>query len=322
MLTMRQIEAFRAVMLTTNMTEAGRMLSVTQSAISKIMRELEEEVGFSLFARRKGGLEPTPDAFALFEEVQRSFSGLDKIARAARRIRHREGGRLRIAAMPALTSGFLQMVVRSFAENGHDAEVSVDTYNSPEVVDLVAAGHYDVGFAMTPVDTEHVMHGPVMSVNCVCLVPEGHPLCQKSVVSIKDLEGEAFISLAEATTTRLKIDGLFASENIIRSKLYEARWSVSVASFVAEGLGCAIIEPFSAKLFRANGVKTIPMEELISFSFVDVTPKPKKPNLLTTDFVKCFRDHLYELYSNESNRPWYNRKPRLDTLRKKASLHR
>src|SRR5690606_3918956 len=99
--------------------------------------------------RRRGGLEPTPDAFALFEEVQRSFSGLDKISRAATRIRHREGGRLRIAAMPALTSGFLQEVVRSFTGGRYPVEVSVDTYNSPEVVDLVATGHYDLGFAMT-----------------------------------------------------------------------------------------------------------------------------------------------------------------------------
>ena len=68
MLSVRQIEAFRAVMLTRSMTRAAASLSISQPAVSRLIADLEYEIGFSLFRRRKGGLEPSADARALFAE--------------------------------------------------------------------------------------------------------------------------------------------------------------------------------------------------------------------------------------------------------------
>ena len=55
----RQIEAFRAVIETGNMTQAGEVLGVTQPAISRLIRDLEEEYGLQLFARHAGRIDPT-----------------------------------------------------------------------------------------------------------------------------------------------------------------------------------------------------------------------------------------------------------------------
>lgn len=288
-MTHRQIEVFRAVMLCSSMTEAARILAITQSAVSKIMHEFEMAVGFSLFRRRKGGLEPTPEAFALYEEVERSYISIEKIARAADRVRSREGGRLRIAAMPALTSAFLQHVIRRFIDDGHEINASIETYNSPEIVDLVEAGHCNLGFAMTPVNTERVLVGPVMSTRCVCLLPPEHPLAQKPRISVSDLHGQPFIALAEGTTTRLRVDALFRAKNVTPRLTLEARWSLSVAAFVSEGLGCGITEPFSGRVFAAQGGIVRPLAEEIPFSFVQVHPRHKIVGGFEEEFLKCFQ---------------------------------
>ncbi|QPC44050.1 LysR family transcriptional regulator [Kaustia mangrovi] len=292
MITPRQIEAFRAVMLTRSMTGAARILSVTQSAVSKIMHELEDELGFVLFSRRKGGLEPTPEAHALYMEVRKSFLGLDKIARAAQRIRAGRQGRLRIVSVPALTTGFLQKVVRVFLESGHRVEITLDTYNNEEVVDLVALGHADIGITMTPIDSYAVNVSPVMTAPCVCLLPHGHRLAAKERISLEDLRGEPFISLAENTTTRIRIDAAFRAANIARAGGLEARWSASVAAFVAQGLGVAIIEPFTARAHAHCGYVIRPLKQKIEFSFAEVTPKQSIQSTIARDFLDCFRQEV------------------------------
>lgn len=300
MITHRQIEAFRAVMVSSNMTEAGRMLSVTQSAISKIMKEFEREVGFALFGRRKGGLEPTPEAFAFYEEIERSYLGIDKIWRTAQRIRHREVGKLQIGAVPALASGFLQRVVRRFHQSGRGISAAILTYNSPELIDLVESRQCNIGFVMTPIDAESVVTGDVMNVRCVCILPPGHRLAEKRIVSITDLEGEDFISLAEGTPTRFKIDSLFYSLNINRRSALEARWAVAVAGFVAEGLGVSIIDPFSARSFAAQGGTVRPLREEVLFSFVHVQPKLGVSGGIGEEFLACFRSE-FEEFKSEMN---------------------
>ncbi len=100
-LNLRQIEAFRAAFQTGSMTAAGDLMGITQPAISRLIRDLEAEIAIRLFDRTGGRITPTPDAVALFREVERSFHGLDRISRAAAELRGRREGALRIAASVA-----------------------------------------------------------------------------------------------------------------------------------------------------------------------------------------------------------------------------
>ena len=112
----RQLEAFRAVMEAGTVTVAAERLYITQPAVSRLIQDLESALALTLFERRRGRLAPTVEAQALYEEVERSFSGLDKIAQAAADIRSLSRGTLRIAAMPALALGFLPRTIKKFSD--------------------------------------------------------------------------------------------------------------------------------------------------------------------------------------------------------------
>src|SRR5260370_30393698 len=103
----RQVEACRAMMLTGSVTEAAKLMAVTQPAVSRLLRDFQALLKMELFERRGSGLVPTASATALYMEVERSFVGLERIAAAAEEIRGRRTGTLRIAAMPALSNGYL-----------------------------------------------------------------------------------------------------------------------------------------------------------------------------------------------------------------------
>ena len=84
---LRHIEIFHAVMTTGNLTEAARMLHTSQPTVSRELARFEKVLGLKLFERTRGRLQPTVQGLRLFEEVQRSWYGLDRIVSAAESLR-------------------------------------------------------------------------------------------------------------------------------------------------------------------------------------------------------------------------------------------
>ena len=288
MVTHRQVEAFRAVMLARNFTAAGQMLNITQGAVSKIIAELERCVGFPLFARRKGGIEPTAEALALLQVVESSYQGLERIQRSADRIRHGQQGSLRLASIPALSTGFTQRVLMEFLERDRSVSIALETYNSAEVADLVSGGFCDIGFTMTPVAATGIRIHKVLDVPCVAILPPGHPLVARKQLALADFADLQFISLGDNTTTRSKINAAFNAANVERRLEIETRWSASVCGFVAQGFGVSIIEPFTASALRGIGFEVRPLAKTISFSFAAISPRHKVANALAIEFADTF----------------------------------
>jgi DNA-binding transcriptional LysR family regulator len=96
----RQVEAFRAVMVTGSMTSAAELLGVSQPAVSRLIRDFELAVTFRLFARRGNQIAPTPEAVSLLSEVERAFVGLARIAEHATAIRSQRSAGARFERRP------------------------------------------------------------------------------------------------------------------------------------------------------------------------------------------------------------------------------
>ena len=297
-ITHRQIEAFRALMMTGSMTEAAQLLSVTQPAVSKIISQLESEARFSLFDRRQGKLKPTDEAYILYAEVKQSYNGLDRVMLAAQRIQSGIGGSLRVAVLPTLASGFLVEVVRKLYADGNDLQLSLQAFGSEEIADLVASGMYDIGFSTTPVDTSRVNVGSVLSVPSFCILPPGHRLTDKKEISLLDLNGERFIAIAEGVPSRLRSDALFTSMNVSRNIVIEARWSLTIADLVQAGLGCSIVDGFTAHTLAARGGTVRPITEALDFTFVQVTRKSASRTAALRRFEGLFESSFREFKQN------------------------
>jgi len=105
----RQIEAFRAAVAQGSATAAADALFVTQPAISRLLADLEDAVGFSLFERQGRGLQPTVDGLRLYDAVERVYLGLETVAETARAIREGESGKIRIGALPVYADGLVEL---------------------------------------------------------------------------------------------------------------------------------------------------------------------------------------------------------------------
>ena len=109
---LRHIEIFHAVMTTGNLTEAARMLHTSQPTVSRELARFEKVLGLKLFERARGRLQPTVQGLRLFEEVQRSWYGLDRIVSAAESLREFRQGELSVACLPVFSQSFLPLLLQ------------------------------------------------------------------------------------------------------------------------------------------------------------------------------------------------------------------
>lgn len=245
-LTLRQIDAFRAVMLLGTLTEAAQMLGISQPAISRLVADLEEEIGFKLFDRAGRRVVPTAEAQILIEEVKRALVGLDQIRETAASISRYRYSRLRITAVPAIASTIAVDLISQFATRFPETFVALEVQHQDAAIDSVVALQCDLGIVLaTPESPAFASHRLVVG-RAHCILPPGHRLEAKSVIRPADLAEEAFVSLGSDSLYRSKIEAIFQEEGIERQIRYEGRTTEVVCSMVAAGLGVAIVGPLQS----------------------------------------------------------------------------
>jgi DNA-binding transcriptional LysR family regulator len=283
----RQIEAFRAVMLTRSMTVAASQLHTSQPNISRIIARLQKETGLKLFQRVGLRLVPTPEAEALFREVQRSFVGLAAIEEAAGVIRELGSGGIRIGASAALSVGVLPPAIRLFRQKRRDVAITVHTSDSASVCKWVSEGFCDFGLASFLPDMPELATELLHQENGLCIVPADHRLANKRRVQARDLDGEAFISLAPTDQTRAKIDAAFVPDG--RKLNLETPHAVTICTMVSMGLGVSVVNPMVLRCVPLPNVKAIPFSPAVDFPCYSVRAAHRLDAALAAEFLDCVR---------------------------------
>ena len=291
-LNVRQIEAFRAVMVSGSTTGAAALMGVTQPAVSKLIREFQLQVKIKLFERRGTGIAPTAEAVTLFGEVERSFIGVDRIAEAAEQIRLRRTSLLHIAALPMLANGFLPRFAGEFVSSRPELDLELSGVISTLVVDWVVNRQCDFGFASPQIDHPALQKLAMPSLPYVAVIPEGHRLARKKAVVPKDFDGENFISLNHSSQSRRQIDAIFASHGVSRVMRVETHLSEIVCGLVSSGLGVGICDPFTAREFRSRGVVARPFEPVVTIEVFALYSSHQAPTAIAFEFIEQFAAHI------------------------------
>ncbi len=246
----RQIEAFRAVITLGSMTKAAELLGISQPAVSRLMIDFQEAVGFKLFRRQRGGAEPTEDARRLFDQVEKLFTGLEELNQEVHAIRSVSAGTITIAAMGPYESGLLPEVIALFRRRHPDIVIRLNSQPQDRVAEWVASRRADLGFVSLPISNTSVEVRELLTRNAMCAFPADHPLAARSEIGAADLADLPFVSFPRGTPFRFQTDILFERAGIERQMLTEATTHEAVCNLIAAGLGVGIVSPFSPHLRR------------------------------------------------------------------------
>jgi len=295
MIQSRQLEAFRAVMLTGGMTSAADLVRITQPAISRLIKDLEEEIGLKLFERSGNRLRPTREAGILFKEVSRHFNGIRHIESVAGELKKSHMGSLRIACYTAPALSFMSGIIQSFISDRPDVSIYLDTVPSQTVLELVSMQHYDLGISIFTGEYPGLSIEPVPAFRAVCVLPDSHRLLEKETVEATDLEGEALVCLSPISLLRMQTDAVLDDHKVTCSRRIESSMALSLCDLVSKGMGVGITDPFTASYFSAGPLHQRPFNPPVPYHFAIVLPSESPPNRLVSEFRTALLTALNEL---------------------------
>lgn len=261
----KQVETFRAVVLTGSMTAAAERLHTSQPNVSRVIGKLEAEVGFELFDRVGGRVVATKGGEALFREVERAFVGLDSLGESARAIRQAGAGTLRIAAAASISVSVMPTAIRLFQQRYPALRIVLETSESSVIANWTATRHCDLGFVSYVAEKPGVVATAIHSESAVCLVPAGHRLAGRRRLAPADLHGERFISLPGGSASRRAIDAVFAADDG-RVLVLETPFAATICRMVSEGLGLSLVNPITSRALKLPGVVALPFKPDIAFT--------------------------------------------------------
>lgn len=238
----RQLEVFTAVMRAGTVTGAARMLNTSQPALSQVLRQTEDELGFNLFDRDKGRLTPTPEALELYPDAERLFGELEGLRRKTADLRLGRAGLVRIGCSTPPAMSLLPLVLTAFRARHPNIALRCNVAPVQALEKMLREGDAALALALND-ETSPELEAEVLGrIGFCCLLPDDHPLADSPDLSLADLEDEFVISYNAATRPRDELDRAALQAGTRFRPSMEIDTSISAVGFVQSGLGVAVVD--------------------------------------------------------------------------------
>jgi DNA-binding transcriptional LysR family regulator len=291
-LNLRHIEAFRAVMLTGSVVGAARLMSVTQPGVSRTISLMELRIGYSLFERRGRRLVPTPEADALYREIEHLYGSIERIGQVAQDIRFQRAGALRIATLPALAQWLVPRGITRFLSSRPKVTVFVQSLPSRQIAELISTRQFDVGVVELPVSRPAIEIEPFDPVPSMAVMPASHRLASKTKISLKDLDGERMVLLSQHSYVRYQIDDAFSTLGVAPNVVLETPSSSIACALVAAGAGVTLVSKWTAVPFAGPDLVVRPVKEAIESRYAIIFPQLAARQSLAEAFANDLRAEI------------------------------
>ncbi len=267
----RQLEAFVAVVSIGSMTGAAKALGKSQPVVTRLIQDLEKEVGFVVLHRNGPRIAPTEQGVALFSQAELFLSGLRTISERARTIGSAIPRPIEIASIPSLASSVLPLALSSLPPDMLPGHIHLQSTSAENVVQAVVARSADIGIASLPLDNPGIEVHWVGEVPCVAVVADGDPLATAGVVAAEDLRDRRLIMSANPYRLRMRIDQALEHHAITPKLIIDSNATYVSLALARTGVGIALVESATLAGLPVTGVKLVPLGFHVPFYFGVVT---------------------------------------------------
>lgn len=258
---LRQMEVFRAVMLTGSIKGASRLLFTSQPALSRIVAHTELNLGLALFKRVKGKLIATPEAEALFREVNECYQHVLRVDDFARGLVSGPSGVLNLACSPALSRGIVARNITRFVQLYPNIQVNFCLMLLNSMAQDVLSNTVDVAISVLPLEHPNLHVTPFAEGRMVCVVPRGHALTQFSSVSIAQLAGYPLIAHHPSIPFGQLVSAAFDKAGVsLQASVYIHQTDMA-CSLVRAGAGVGMVDQFTVEGMAWPDIHVLPLAE-------------------------------------------------------------
>lgn len=238
----RHARVFIAVAEQLHFGKAAQLLNTSQSAISRTIKWMEDDLRLQLLTRNTRYVELTPEGHLFLEECRKIVTQLDRSLRRSRAISSGLAGEIDVGCNDFALLAELPEIVNSFQRAFPDISIRLhDVHRSVQLQGL-AKGTLDIGFILGPMELPDMDQLTTGRYPLKALVSSTHVLAQREKVSMTDLANERFIFGGRPVwdAYRSSIDAIFHAAHIVPNVTQEVNESIGIFGLVAAGVGISI----------------------------------------------------------------------------------
>lgn len=252
----KNFEAFVKAAELQSFTRAAEALDCTQSGISQMIAGLEEEFGFPLFTRGRGGARLTEAGHAVLPEIQAIVAHSEQLNSIVSSIRGLAESTIRVGAFTSVAVHWLPGMIKDFQKNHPNINFKLLNGDYHDVEQWVTDGAVDLGFVNLP-NQLSCRCIPLCKDKLLAVLPKNHPLAGLSRLPIQAVENEDFISLLEASDhdARRTLEAAGVTPNI----KFITKDDYAIIAMVENGLGISIMPQLLLK-DRADNVRIMELD--------------------------------------------------------------
>jgi len=282
---LRQIEVFRAVMLAGSVTDAARSLHVSQPGISRMLSHIELQLGLRLFERRKGKLLATPEAQALFAEVEQVYRGVARIDDCAQALKDGKMLTLRVLCSPSTGLDMVPRALTALGEEFPAARIYLEVVLAKEMVKRLGKHEADVAISTLAIDDPLLTARAIGRWTLAGVFPRGHALEARRTLRLADILQERMIAFSPDTPQGRIIADWCLQHHCRPDARIEVRAGQSACALAASGAGVAIVDDLTARGCMTDRLSFRPIRNAPSFDIFAVTNDNFAASLLAGRFI-------------------------------------
>ncbi len=223
---------------TGSFTKASEALSYSQSGISRMVQDIERELGIALLERGRGGIRPTCAGVQLLPQIQRLCNEYHALEQQVADLKGLDSGLIRIGALSSVATHWLPHIIREFRQDYPNIEYELLMGDYHEIEAWIQEGRVDCGFVRLPtlpeLDTVFLEQDAFLAI-----LPTEHPLAQRERVSFAELANEPFLLLKKGDF--VETEELMRENGFLPDVRFAAWDDFAILSMVECGLGVSIL---------------------------------------------------------------------------------
>jgi DNA-binding transcriptional LysR family regulator len=279
----RELRSFVVLAEQLHFGKSANLLHISQPALSKQIKVLEEKIGGPLLVRNRRDVRLTPAGAFVYAEARRMIRDLDRLFDAAQSAVRGEAGRLRIAVGIATVHSLVPLALRRFRQAHPNVDVQVGDMSTPRQIDALLAGDVDVGFVRLPLHHPQLTARKVLEDHLTIVASSNF----RGSLTLAGIGRQPFIMIGREVSATYydHCIRLCGSAGFSPRVVQEARDMFTLLNLVRAGLGVALA-PRSAKQMHVRGVKFGEIRSLEAEWEIGVAWNKLQQSALVANFVQ------------------------------------
>jgi DNA-binding transcriptional LysR family regulator len=249
---LKQLRGFIAVAEAMHFGRAAEGLHMAPTALSRLVKALEDEIGVRLLNRTTRAVTLTRAGLGFLDDAKAILARTEDAARNAREIADGGGMMLRIGAIDAASASFLPAALKALRDAHPTVDIRLtETMTAPQL-QMLRTGRLDLALIRPPTTASEFPFEALREERLVALLPVQHPLAARPVIRVSDLSDQPIVIPAKRARPYAYdlVMAYFASAGMVPRVLQETTEKPAILAMVAAGVGVALVPDWVRTLSR------------------------------------------------------------------------